>query len=65
MVITLYHDRFSSRCHLLDTGNNLIEIKKRSSGSFPGKYQDYFEEKFRLFFEKNFQKNSHNYLEIN
>jgi hypothetical protein len=50
MVIALYHDRFSSRCHLLDTGNNLIEIKKRSSGSFPGKYQDYFEEKFRLFF---------------
>jgi hypothetical protein len=42
MVIALYHDRFSSRCHLLDTGNNLIEIKKRSSGSFPGKYQDYF-----------------------
>lgn len=43
MVIALYHDRFLSRCYILDTGNNLIEIKKRSSGYFPEKYQDYFE----------------------
>ena len=32
------------------------------SGTFPGKYQDYFEENFGLFFKKIFQKNSHNYL---
>jgi len=43
MVIAISHDRIISRFYLLDTGNNLIEIKKRSSESFPGKYQDYFE----------------------
>jgi len=42
MVIAIYNDRFSSRCYILDTGNNLTEIKKGSSGSFPEKYQDYF-----------------------
>ena len=45
MVIALYHDMFSSRCHILDTGNNLIEIKKRSSGYFP-------EKNIRIIFKK-------------
>ena len=42
MVIAIYHDMFSSRCHLLDTGNNLIEIKKGPQDTFQKKYQDYF-----------------------
>ena len=44
MVIAIYHDMFSSRCHLLDTGNNLIEIKKGP--------QDPFQKNIRIIFKK-------------
>lgn len=44
MTIILFHDRFTSRCYLLDTGNNLIEIKKGP--------QDPFRENIRIIFDK-------------
>lgn len=45
MVIALYHDRFLSRCYILDTGNNLIEIKKKGP-------QDTFQKNIRIILNK-------------
>ena len=50
MVIALYHDMFSSRCHLLDTGNNLIEIKKGPQDTFQKKISGLFLRKFLIIF---------------
>ena len=50
MVIALYHDMFSSRCHLLDTGNNLIEIKKKVLRILSIKISGLFLRKFLIIF---------------
>ncbi len=57
MVIIIFCDRLSSRCYILDTENNLIEIKKKILRILSQKMSGLFLKKNLIIFSEKIEEN--------